>query len=189
VPIVNELHGKISLEDSTGVIPRDAPLMIWNDPVDLDALGTFPPGVHMRPRGARSILGIWTYDTRVEDPAFPPTFDAGYPDIVIRGLAAMIPGFQEYSGRGREAVVDGGYYCKTPDNRPLIGPAPIEGVYVLGALSGFGIMGSQAAAELLAAYVCDVPLPDYAAAFHPARFADPSYQRILATLDPRSGQL
>jgi len=189
VPIVNELHGKISLEDSAGVIPRDAPLMIWNDPVGMDELGTFPAGVHMRPRGARSILGIWTYDTRIEDPAFPPTFDAGYPDIVIRGLTAMIPGFQVYSGRGREAVVDGGYYCKTPDNRPLIGPTTTEGVLVLGALSGFGIMGSQAAAELLAAYVSDAPLPAYAAAFHPARFADPSYQRILATLDPKSGQL
>jgi glycine/D-amino acid oxidase-like deaminating enzyme len=189
VPVANELHGKISLEDSAGVIPRDAPLMIWNDPVDLDALGTFPAGVHFRPRGARSILGIWTYDTRVEDPRFPPTFASGYADIVIRGLTAMIPGFHVYRGRGGEAIVDGGYYCKTPDNRPLIGPTTIEGVYVLGALSGFGIMGSQAAAELLAAYLLNVPLPDYAAAFHPARFDDPVYQRILATLDPKSGQL
>ena len=32
-------------------------------------------------------------------------------------------------------------------------------------------------------------LPDYAPAFHPGRFADPAYQRVLATLDPRSGQL
>ena len=51
VPIVNELHGKISFEDDAGVIPRDAPLMIWNDAVDLGALGTFPAGVHLRPRG------------------------------------------------------------------------------------------------------------------------------------------
>ena len=62
----------------------------------------------------------------------------------------------------REATVDGGYYCKTPDNRPLIGPAAIEGVYLLGALSGFGIMASQAAAELLAAYLLRQPLPGYA---------------------------
>ena len=75
------------------------------------------------------------------------------------------------------------------DNRPLIGPTTIEGVYVLGALSGFGIMGSQAAAELLAAYLLDVPLPDYAAAYHPARFDDAVYQRILATVDSKSGQL
>ena len=109
--------------------------MIWNDPVDLDALGMFPAGVHFRPRGARS------------------------------------------------------NYCKAPDNHPLVGPTMIEGVYVLGALSGFGIMGSQAAAELLAAYLLNVPLPDYAAAFHPARFDDPLHRRILATLDPKGGQL
>jgi glycine/D-amino acid oxidase-like deaminating enzyme len=189
VPVVNELHGKISLEDSAGVIPRDAPLMIWNDPIDMGALGTFPAGVHMRPRGARSILGIWTYDTRIEGPTFPPTFDPGYADIVIGGLTAMIPGFHVYSGRGREAIVDGGYYCKAPDNRPLIGPTTIEGVNVLGALSGFGIMGSQAAAELVAAYLLEVPLPDYAAALHPGRFDDPLYRGMLATLDSKSGQL
>jgi glycine/D-amino acid oxidase-like deaminating enzyme len=189
MPIVNELHGKISFEDDAGVIPRDAPLMIWNDAVDLGASGTFPAGVHLRPRGSRSLLGIWTYDTRVEDPTFPPAFAREYPDIVIRGLAAMMPGLRAYIGRSHEAIVDGGYYCKAPDNRPLIGPTAIEGAFVLGALSGFGIMASQAAAELLAAHLLDQPMPDYARAFHPARFEDPSYRRILATLDPKSGQL
>ena len=189
VPIVNELHGKVSFEDPAGVIPREAPLMIWNDAVDLGALGTFPAGVHLRPRGERSILGIWTYDTRIERPSFPPIFSPDYFDIVIRGLAAMVPGLGAYVNEGRSGIVDGGYYCKTPDNRPLIGPAAIEGVYVLGALSGFGIMASQAAAELLATYVLDRPRPECAPAFHPARFEDPAYERVLASLGPRSGQL
>jgi glycine/D-amino acid oxidase-like deaminating enzyme len=189
VPIVNELHSKISFEDDEGVIPRDAPLMIWNDPVNLGTLGTFPAGVHLRPRGPRSLLGIWTYDTRIEEATFPPAFADDYPDIVIRGLAAMMPGLRAYIGRSREAVVDGGYYCKAPDNRPLIGPTTIEGAYVLGALSGFGLMASQAAAELLAAHLLEDPLPDYAGAFNPARFDDPEYQRTLATLDSKSGQL
>ena len=101
----------------------------------------------------------------------------------------MIPGVNVYKDDGPSAIVDGGYYCKTPDNRPLIGPTAIEGVYLLGALSGFGIMASQAAAELLAAYVLDHTRPDYARAFHPARFEDPAYQRVLASLDPKSGQL
>jgi glycine/D-amino acid oxidase-like deaminating enzyme len=189
VSIVNELHGKIAFEDHAGVIPRDAPLMIWNDVVDLGARGTFPAGVHVRPRGQRSILGIWTYDTRIERPSFPPVFAPDYFDIVIRGLAAMIPGLSVYADDGPSAIVDGGYYCKAPDNRPLIGPTAIEGVYLLGALSGFGIMASQAAAELVAAHVLDHTRPDYARAFHPARFEDPTYQRVLASLDPKSGQL
>ena len=50
-------------------------------------------------------------------------------------------------------------------------------------------MASQAAAELLAAHVLDHTRPDYAAAFHPARFRDPAYSRALASLDPKSGQL
>jgi glycine/D-amino acid oxidase-like deaminating enzyme len=189
VPILNELHGKISFEDDDGVIPRDAPLMIWNDIVDLGPLGTFPPAVHFRPRGARSILGIWTYDARIERPTFPPVFAHDYGDVVMRGLAVMVPGLDTCVQRGVPLVVDGGYYCKTPDNRPLIGPTAIDGAFILGALSGYGIMASQAAAEMLATYILDRPRPDYAPAFHPARFRDPEYQRVLATLDSKSGQL
>src|SRR5262245_8222641 len=189
VLIVNELLGKISFEDVDAVIPRDAPLMIWNDAVDLGPLGAFPPAVHFRPRGAQSILGIWTYDTRIERPTFPPVFANDYGDIVMRGLAVMIPGLDRYVQQGAKVIVDGGYYCKAPDNRPLIGPTSIDGVFVLGALSGYGIMSSQAAADLLATYILDHPRPDYAPAFHPARFKDPAYQHVLATLDSRSGQL
>jgi glycine/D-amino acid oxidase-like deaminating enzyme len=101
----------------------------------------------------------------------------------------MVPGLSAYGDEAPQAIVDGGYYCKTPDNRPLIGPTAIEGVYVLGALSGFGIMASQAAAELLATHLLDRTRPGYAPAFHPARFEDPAYQQVLASLDPKSGQL
>jgi glycine/D-amino acid oxidase-like deaminating enzyme len=189
VPIVNELHGKVSFDDEAGVIPREAPLMIWNDTVDLGSLGTFPPAVHMRPRGARSVLGVWTYDARVEPAVFPPTFPTNYAEVVLRGLAVMCPGLRSYVGRAGDAIVDGGYYCKAPDNRPLIGPTRINGVYALGALSGFGVMASQAAAELLAAHLLDQKLPDYAPAFHPSRFHDPAHRETLARLDARSGQL
>ena len=189
VSIVNELHGKVSIEDHAGFVPREAPMMIWNDAVDLGALGTFPPGVHLRPRGDRSILGVWTYDTRVERPSLAPRLPSDYFDIVMRGLATMVPALGAYVEEGVSGIVDGGYYCKTPDNRPLIGPAAVGGVYVLGALSGFGIMASQAAAELLATHVLDRPRPAYAPAFHPARFEDPAYQSVLASLGPKSGQL
>ena len=188
-PVVNELHGKISFEDEAGVIPRDAPLMIWNDPVDLGERGRFPAGLHFRPRGDRSILGLWAYHTPIEEPRFPPSFDRDYAEIVLRGLTVMVPGLGVYAGRSPAVAVDGGYYCKAPDNRPLVGPTAIEGAYVLGALSGFGVMASQAAAELLAAGMLGQPVPEYAGAFHPARFDDPDYQALLATADSTSGQL
>jgi glycine/D-amino acid oxidase-like deaminating enzyme len=189
VPIVNELHGKIAFEDEAGVVPRDAPLLIWNDAVELDGFGTFPPAVHVRPRGAATLLGIWTYEARLEEPAFPPAFAPDYAAIVMRGLAVMIPALARYAGNAARAVVDGGYYCKAPDNRPLAGPTAVPGVFVLGALSGFGIMASQGTAELLAAYILGEPLPGYAAAFHPSRFADAAYRRSLTARDLRSGQL
>jgi len=189
VPIVNELHGKISFDDEAAVVPRDAPLMIWNDPVEIAGLGTFPAGVHLRPRGDRALLGIWTYETRIEDPRPEPVFAPQYADIVLAGLAVMIPALAAYRHRGAEATVDGGYYCKAPDNRPLVGPTPIAGVHLLGALSGFGIMASQAAGELVAAHLLEKPLPGYAAAFLPARFDDPAYRRGLAAADARDGQL
>jgi glycine/D-amino acid oxidase-like deaminating enzyme len=132
---------------------------------------------------------MWPYAARIERPTFPPIFADNYADVVIRGLAVMIPSLARYAEHRASAVVDGGYYCKAPDNRPLIGPCAIDGSFVIGALSGFGIMASQAAAEMLATHLLDRPRPDYAAAFHPARFQDPAYQRVLATLDPKSGQL
>ena len=56
-------------------------------------------------------------------------------------------------------TVDGGYYAKTPENRPLIGPLPIAGAWVNAAYSGFGIMGACAGGELLAAHVGGSSLP------------------------------
>jgi len=145
--------------------------------------------VHLRPRGDRSVLGVWAFHTPIEEPRFPPSFDRDYADIVLQGLTVMVPGLSVYAGRSPTIVVDGGYYCKAPDNRPLVGPTAIEGAYLLGALSGFGIMASQAAAELLAAGMLGQPLPEYAGAFHPERFDDPDYQAFLATADSTSGQL
>jgi glycine/D-amino acid oxidase-like deaminating enzyme len=85
--------------------------------------------------------------------------------------------------------IDGGYYCKTRENRPLVGPLPVEGAYLIGALSGYGIMASQAGADLLAAYITGDELPAYAPAFQLGRYDDPEYQKLLAYWDATTGQL
>lgn len=209
IPVFNELHGKLTFRDSLGIVPREAPLMIWTDPLTLPwsraererlaareetrwLLEEFPAGVHFRPRGDADnpmLLVIWTYDTKPQEPAWPPRFDPHYAEVLLRGLARMIPGLSAYFGQGEQGYVDGGYYCKTRENRPLIGPLPVEGAFVIGALSGYGVMGSQAAAELLAAQVTGGDLPDYAPAFLPDRYDDPAYQAALASWDASSGQL
>ncbi len=207
LPVVNEVHAKLTVRDVHGVVPRHVPLMLWNDPVNLAwteaerqkwaanpetqwLLDTIPAGVHFRPRGKEDVLLIWTFDVhRLEQPVYPPPFNPHYGEVLIRGLADMIPGFRVYAGQDDPTQVDGGYYCKTPENRPLIGPLPVAGAYVIGALSGYGLMASQAAGDLLAAHVAGEALPDYAPAFLLSRYDDPAYQAQLARMDAASGQL
>ena len=71
----------------------------------------------------------------------------------------------------------------------MIGPLPVEGAYVIGGLSGYGIMSSQAAGELLATHVTAGALPAYAPAFLLSRYEDPTYQALLENWDVTSGQL
>ena len=199
LPVYNELHLKVALKDARGVIPRDAPLLIWTDPQKLPwspdetqlleedpethwLLDEFPGGVHTRPEGeagSQIILMLWEYHPLVIEPTWPPPLDHQYPEIALRGLAAMLPGLKTYFGNAPRPVLDGGYYTKTQENRPLIGPLPVEGAYVIGALSGYGLMSSCAAGDLLAAHVAGAPLPSYAPAFCLDRYEDPAYQNLL----------
>jgi sarcosine oxidase, subunit beta len=207
LPLFNELHGKVMFDDYLGLVPRDLPLMIWSDPVTLAwsdeeraelerdpelawLLDPMPAGVHFRPEGgpgSRSLLLLWTYHLEPVEPVFPPSFDPFYPEVVLRGLVRMVPALAQYLSRMRRPYVDGGYYCKTQENRPLVGPTPVEGNHLLCGLSGFGIMASQAAAELLAAHVTGEALPAYAPEFLLSRYEDPAYLASLARFS--SGQL
>jgi glycine/D-amino acid oxidase-like deaminating enzyme len=100
----------------------------------------------------------------------------------------MIPSLKAYLTRLPKASIDGGYYTKTRENRPLIGKLPVEGAYIIGGVSGFGVMAGCGAGELLAAHITDSDLPRYASAFSPERYKDPDYQKLLETW-PDSGQL
>ena len=106
---------------------------------------------------------------------FPLPIPDHYPEICMRGISTMIPGLAAYVERMPKPWIDGGYYTKTNDNRPLAGPLPIEGALVHGALSGYGLMASAATSELVAAHIVGGQLPEYAPSFHPARFEDEEY--------------
>ena len=199
IPVRTELHLKVTFKDHLGIVPRNAPLMIWDDPQSLpwdpaerDALSDdpttrwltepFPPGVHMRPEGAgdsQNILMLWDYKARWIEPTFPPPLDDLYPEVALRGLSTMLPGLTRYFDRAPRPYLDGGYYVKTRENRLLAGPLPVQGAFVIGGLSGFGIMTSCAAGELLAAHVAGLALPGYASAFSIDRYSDPDYAKEL----------
>ena len=122
------------------------------------------------------------------EPAFPPVLDQTYPEVALRGLSSMLPRLTEYFDRMPKPQIDGGYYTRTDENRPLIGPIGAQGAYVLGALSGYGIMAACAAGDLLAAHITSGSLPTYAPSLSPARYMDPLYLQSLENLD-KSGQL
>ena len=134
------------------------------------------------------VLLIWTYDIEPVEPKFPLEFDPAYGEICLRGMSRMIPALAPYLNRLPRVYVDGGYYTKTRENRLLSGPLPVEGAYMLGGLSGYGLMSSNGAADLLADHVARRPLPAYAPAFALSRYDDPKYRELLEQWGD-SGQL
>ena len=208
VPVKTKLHLKATVRDALGVVGRDAPLLIWNDPQILpwadderDFLiedpdtawltEPFPAGAHTRPEGtgdSQTILMLWDYREKATAPVWPPELDEGFPEIVLRGLATMLPNMREYFDRMPRPQLDGGYYTKTGENRPLVGPLPIEGAYVIGAVSGYGIMSACAIGELLSNHVTEAELPEYANELVLSRYENPDYLKDLESLGD-SGEL
>lgn len=208
IPVTTELHLKAAVRDTLGVVGRDAPLLIWNDAQtlpwtdeeseflaeDLQTLWLtelFPPGAHTRPEGtgdSQTILMLWDYREKATEPVWPPEVDEGYPEIALRGLAAMLPGMRGYFDKMPRPQLDGGYYTKTRENRPLVGPLPVGGAYVIGAVSGYGIMSACAVGEVLTQHITGAELPDYALALLPSRYENAKYLNELESLDA-SGEL
>ncbi len=208
LPVYTELHLKAAIKDSLGVVGRNAPLLIWNDAQTLPwedderevltedeetrwLAEPFPAGVHTRPEGSgesQTILMLWEYQSKVMDPVWPPKIDEQYTEVALRGLAAMLPRMKEYFGKMPRPQIDGGYYTKTRENRPLVGPMGVDGAYVVGAVSGYGIMSACGVGDLLAAHVTGATLPAYAPAFELARYDSPDYKKRLENWGD-SGQL
>jgi glycine/D-amino acid oxidase-like deaminating enzyme len=206
LPVFCERHAKIAFPDTLGALPRGAPMSIWIDPVRLPwsederqdlrgaharLLEELPPGVHGRPEGGADspvVLLVWTYHVGPVPPTFPLTFDPEYPEVAVRGISRMVPAFARYFDRLPRTVVDGGYYTKTRENRFLAGPLPVAGAFVAGALSGYGLMSSNVAGELVATHVTGAALPAYAPAFALSRYDDPAYVALVERWGD-SGQL
>ncbi len=207
LPLYSELHLKVVFKDHMGVIPREAPMIIWSDPQGIDwtpqernelsamgredLLGQMPVFCHGRPEGHADspyFLALWEYHREVLDPVWPLPGDELYPEVVMRGLATMVPGLRVYLDHLPESFVDGGYYTKTRENRPLIGPCGPDGFHVVTGMSGFGVMVAAGAGDLVAGHVVGADLPAYSPSFLLNRYDDTSYlSDIEAAAD--SGQL
>jgi glycine/D-amino acid oxidase-like deaminating enzyme len=201
LPVFSEVHIKVAFRDHLSIIPRSSPMMIWSDPQTLDwsseerewlaeqgrsdLLGEMPAACHYRPEGgpeSQWLVGLWEYHRLVQEPTWPLPDDPLYPEALLRGLTTAVPGLTAYREHLPQPRVDGGYYTKTEENRPLIGRLPLEGAFVVGAFSGFGVMAAAAAGELAARLITDAPLPDYAPAFALDRYDDPAYRAEISSL-------
>jgi glycine/D-amino acid oxidase-like deaminating enzyme len=198
LPIGAERHFKVSFPDPLGAM-RPAPMLIWLDDQHLPwneeeraalaedeesrwLLEKFPWGVHGRPEGhgpGSTFVVLFNYGHGTSDVVFPLPEQPHYPEIALRGMATMVPALREYFGKASRPYVDGGYYIKTRENRPLIGPLPVEGAYISSAYSGFGVMASCAGGDLIARHITGAALPDYAPAFLLSRYQDPEYCALL----------
>jgi len=199
LPLFTERHHKVSFADPQSAVPRAAPMMIWLDAqhlpwsdeehatIDSDPdarwlLDEFPAGVHGRPDGAHATLVLFNHHGEAVAPEFPlPEPPPHYAEIALRGMSTMVPALQAYAGKPARPYVDGGYYVKTRENRPLIGPLPVEGAYISCGYSGFGVMASCASGELIARHITGGALPDYAGAFMLERYQDAEYRAMLNT--------
>jgi glycine/D-amino acid oxidase-like deaminating enzyme len=199
IPVFNELHMKAAMDDHQNVVAREAPLLVYSDEQVLDwteeerallaedeetrwLTEKLPSGAHVRPEGgthAESIILLWDTHNEAVDPILPPPLDPMYAEIALRGLTKLIPGLEVYVERIPKPYIDGGYYTKTQENRPLACPLPVDGAYLIGAMSGYGIMASAALGELTAAHITNSDLPNYAPAFDLTRYNDPNYQALL----------
>lgn len=210
LPLFSELHYKAAFEDTLGVVNRNAGLVILDDAQMLEwtdeeraALADddttrwlterMPAGIHLRPDGYRAsqtVLMLWDYHGahRYDDAQFPLPEDALYPEVVLRGMVRLAPRLAGYLERLPHMYVDGGYYTKTAENRPLIGATPVEGAYLCAGFSGYGLMAAPAAAEVLAALIDGDRVPTYADALALSRYDDPVYRERVATWGA-SGQL
>ena len=197
LPIKNVYQQKISFTDRLGVIPRDMPFSIdmdekqlhWSDEerallsADPDVAWLterLPPGTHCRPDGGvhgTSVKLGWAYNQTASEPqrelANEAAIDPQFPEIVMRGAAALLPALNAYVDEPPSRFAHyGGYYTMTQENWPLIGPMGPENSYVVAALSGFGSMAACAAGKLCATWVCGDALPDYASHLSLERYAD-----------------
>lgn len=210
LPLFSELHLKAAFEDTLGVIDRNAGLVILDDAQTLDwsederaELASddetrwltlpMPAGIHLRPEGygnSQTVLMLWDYHSthRYPAPIYPLPDDPVYAEVVMRGMVALAPALAPYVERLPHMYVDGGYYTKTEENRPLVGPAGVRGAYVNAAFSGYGLMVAPAAGELLAAHILGHVLPEHANAFTLDRYERPEYQAQLAAWG-NTGQL
>lgn len=206
LPVSCVYQQKIAFEDHEGAVPRNLPFSIdldgqtlnWteeerallaDDPATAGLTQFIGGGIHCRPDGAETGKWIklgWAFNQQTGDPHGAEPADDYFPDIVLRAASRLQPALQAYIGRlPRGAHHYGGYYTMNEENWPLIGPMATPGVFVAGALSGFGTMAACATGSICADWVMEGEQASYAGMLSRERYSAPSFMAGLAALQSR----
>lgn len=194
LPLYNVMQQKIAFPDTLKAIPRNMPFAIDLDPQtidwaedDRDLLADDPetahlavemPGaIHCRPDGGDNGTWVklgWAFNDTAADASWKIPIDPQFPEIVLHGAARLNPALKSYYGRlPRQMHHYGGWYTRTEDNWPLIGPMGMDGAFMACALSGHGTMGACVSGELAAEWIAGtLPERPYARAFSLDRYRD-----------------
>lgn len=195
LPLYNVMQQKIAFPDTLRAIPRNLPFAIdldgqsidWTaeerallaaDPDSAHLAGAMPGAIHCRPDGGDAGSWVklgWAYNAAKAEATWDIPTDPRFPEIVLRGAARLHPALKAYYGRlPRQMHHYGGWYTRTADNWPLIGPMGPSGAFMACALSGHGTMAACATGELAAAWVAgQTPAQTYARPFSLDRYTDP----------------
>jgi len=131
-------------------VPRDAPMTIDEDTT-----------VHWRPVASGAYLlypdAAEPGAAPVEDVPADPGFALSLLDPASPLAVANTAGFwrEVWERAGSAWVVQAGQYTMTPDQRPLIGPTEVTGLWVNTGYSGHGVMAGPAGSELLVGLLAD----------------------------------
>jgi sarcosine oxidase, subunit beta len=125
-------------------------------------------GFHFRPEGL-GLLMAW--NDPEEKPGYKTNFDRGFIEKILTHAVSRVPVFEELEVNPSRAWA--GLYEMTPDHHPVLGAAPVTGLYFANGFSGHGVMHSPATGKILADLILngstdliDAKLLDY------ARFAE-----------------
>jgi len=200
LPLSNSFQQKIAFEDKSRAIPRDMPFSVDLDDQNLDWTATerdylleddnflwlaetLPGGVHCRPDGGDNGTWLklgWAFNHEDARAAWEPPLEDQFPEIVLRGAARLNPSLKAYYDHLPGNMHHyGGWYTRTDENWPLIGPMGPDNAFMNCALSGFGTMAACAGGELCAAWVAEADLPDYASDFSMKRYMDEGLMALL----------
>ncbi|SDB63419.1 Glycine/D-amino acid oxidase [Flavobacteriaceae bacterium MAR_2010_188] len=189
-PLSNTLQRKFIIPDPKNIIPKNMPFTIYTDPQYLDwskeeadffasdiqykwLLNNFPGGLHIKPETEGIKMG-WAFQTEKLEPAWRIPDSDYFPQAVLKGASRFIPELAQYENHIPSPLIEyAGYYTRTNENYPLIGPTEMPEVFVVGALAGYGTMSACAAGKLCSSYILNETIyPDYARYFHPLRYKD-----------------